>query len=326
MTPVSRLGVALIAAIVLGSTSLASAAQAVPFAPYVDETADDHFPLAKFAGQTGVSEYTLGFVVANGPRCRGSFGAAGLGTADRLARVKALRSLGGEVIVSFGGATGTELARRCHTAKSLANQYDAAVRALGASSVDFDIEGKTLNKRIGLDRRSKAIAILERRHPGLEVSFTLPVDQRGLTGDGRALIRSALQHGVRIGVVNIMAMDFFNSQAVGHMGQSAVQAANSTLDQLAALMPGKPPAQLAAALGVTVLIGVNDDPKEVFTFDDAHTVGAYAQSTGIGRLSIWSAKRDKPCGPDQDPARPHEDCHGLPEPAGAFSSYFASLG
>jgi hypothetical protein len=230
------------------------------------------------------------------------------------------------VIVSFGGAGGTELAQRCHTAKSLANQYDTAIRALGVSSVDFDIEGKTLNKRIGLDRRSKAIAILQRRHPGLEVSLTLPVVQDGLTDDGRALIRSALQHGVRIGVVNIMAMDFYNRQAVGHMGESAVQGADSTLDQLAALMPGTPPAQLAAALGVTVMIGVNDDPKEIFTFDDAHTVGAYAQSKGIGRLSIWSAKRDKPCGPDLNPARTHENCHGVQEPAGAFSSYFASLG
>jgi hypothetical protein len=316
-------GLAATVVVVAGS---ADAAQAVPFAPYVDETADDSFSLAGFASETGARELTLGFVVANGKRCEGSFGAAGLATRDRLARIRALRAMGGDVIVSFGGAGGTELAKRCHTAKALANQYDAAVKALGVKSVDFDIEGPTLNDRIGLDRRSRAIALLQRRRPGLEVSFTLPVDQRGLTGDGRALLRSALGQGVRIGVVNVMAMDFFNEAAVGHMGSSALEAARSTLKQLAKLMPSATPAQLAPRLGVTVMIGVNDDPKEIFTLDDAHTVGGYATSAGIGRLSMWSAKRDKPCAAGEDPGRTHEDCHGLRETPGAFSAYFASLG
>ena len=49
-------------------------------------------------------------------------------------------------------------------------------------------------------------------------------------------------------------------------------------------------------LGVTVMIGVNDVPGEVFTLADARKLTAFAASRHVARVSTWSINRDAPCG------------------------------
>jgi hypothetical protein len=49
-------------------------------------------------------------------------------------------------------------------------------------------------------------------------------------------------------------------------------------------------------IGVTPMIGQNDDPAEVFSEADAQTLVSFAQQNHLGRLSFWSADRDQPCG------------------------------
>jgi chitinase len=48
-------------------------------------------------------------------------------------------------------------------------------------------------------------------------------------------------------------------------------------------------------VGVTPMIGQNDDPAEVFTEADAHTLVSFAQQNHLGRLAFWSVDRDQPC-------------------------------
>jgi hypothetical protein len=57
--------------------------------------------------------------------------------------------------------------------------------------------------------------------------------------------------------------------------------------------PGRPP--LAANIGVTAMIGQNDDPAEVFTEANVQTLVSFAQPNHLGRLACWSADRDQPC-------------------------------
>ncbi len=81
----------------------------------------------------------------------------------------------------------------------------------------------------------EALVGLQADNPDLEVSFTLPVLPTGLDANGLNLLRSAQHDGVRIDVVNIMAMDY---GAVvdnnGQMGLNAIQAAVATEGQPAA--------------------------------------------------------------------------------------------
>ena len=59
--------------------------------------------------------------------------------------------MGGDVIISFGGANGVELAQSCTTVTALANAYQSIIDRYLLTSVDFDIEGGAISD--GLRRR-----------------------------------------------------------------------------------------------------------------------------------------------------------------------------
>lgn len=125
--------------------------------------------------------------------------------------IKALRALGGDVILSFGGANGIELAQSCKTVSTLQAQYQAVIDLYGPTRIDFDIEGAAQADPASIDLRNKAVAGLQSaaRAAGrqLMVQFTLPVLPTGLTADGAAVLQNALQNGVDLAVLNLMAMD-----------------------------------------------------------------------------------------------------------------------
>ena len=156
----------------------------------------------------------------------------------------------------------------------------------------------------------------------MHVSLTLPVMPTGLTQDGLNVIRSAIANGVEVGQVNVMAMDYFDPSLSypGHMGDLAIQAAQSTHDQLAALYPGKADSQLWAMVGVTPMLGINDDNREIFTTADAAKLTTFANAKGLGRIAMWSANRDAPCpAPTQWTSN---TCSGVSDPQWAFSKAF----
>jgi hypothetical protein len=78
------------------------------------------------------------------------------------------------------------------------------------------------------------------------------------------------------------------------------------------------------AVAVTPAIGVNDVRSEVVKVEDATQLVAFAKSKGLGRLSMWSATRDKRC---PGGARNHADatCRSILQVDSAFSEAFAAL-
>ncbi|MEV8761119.1 hypothetical protein AB0067_27945, partial [Klebsiella pneumoniae] len=89
--------------------------------------------------------------------------------------------------------------------------------------LDFNIEGKQLASDALNSRRARALALLQARYPGLQLTFTLPVEESGLTPPALRLLRRALDAGVRIHVINLLTMDF-GSDAKG-LGAISVRAA-----------------------------------------------------------------------------------------------------
>jgi hypothetical protein len=112
--------------------------------------------------------------------------------------------------------------------------------------------------------------------------FTLPVLPTGLTADGLYVLQSALKYGVKISTVNVMAMDFGDSAAPnpsGQMGAYAIDSAQSTFTQLRMLYGTTlSTSQLWGMVGVTPMIGVNDQSDEVFGFSDAKQLLAFAEN------------------------------------------------
>ncbi|MFF8604483.1 cellulose binding domain-containing protein [Streptomyces sp. NPDC015346] len=263
------------------------------FAPYVDTSLYPSYDLLATADATGVKEFNLAFITSGGACAPLWGGVTDLGSDKVASQIGALRARGGDVRVSFGGAAGHELALNCPTSAALAAAYGKVVDQYGLTKVDFDVEGAALPDTAANTRRSQAIAQLQKSHPGLNVSFTLPVMPEGLTQPGVDLLADAKKNGVRVDAVNIMAMDYGPAYS-GDMGQYAIQAATATQAQLKGVL-GLSDAAAWKAVAVTPMIGVNDVTTEVFRVDDATELVGFAKSKGIGWLSMWSSTRDKQC-------------------------------
>ncbi|MFG3010593.1 cysteine/serine endopeptidase inhibitor, partial [Streptomyces cinerochromogenes] len=96
------------------------------------------------ARQAGLKYATLAFVL-DGGGCKATFnGNTPVTDEGWKAAVQNLRTSGGDVIASFGGASGTELGQACGSVTALQEQYRTVVDALDLSRLDFDIEGAAL--------------------------------------------------------------------------------------------------------------------------------------------------------------------------------------
>ncbi|MGW6905886.1 glycoside hydrolase family 18 protein [Streptomyces sp. NPDC054940] len=293
------------------------------FAPYIDTSLYPAFDLLASAQATGVKDYNLAFVTDGGGCTPKWGGVTDLGSDAVAAQIGDLRAKGGDVRVSFGGAAGSELATTCSSADALAAAYTKVVDAYKLTKVDFDVEGGALPDKAANTRRAQAIAKLQKAHPDLDVSFTLPVMPEGLTQPGVDLLADAKQNGVKIDTVNIMAMDYGPAYS-GDMGTYAEQAATATQAQVKSVL-GLSDSAAWKTVAVTPMIGVNDVTTEIFKVDDATQLVNFAKSKGLGWLSMWSATRDKQCPGGEKPAA-DATCSSILQEKFAFSKAFAAYG
>lgn len=278
------------------------------FAPYVDMTLYPMYDLAAAAQSQGVKFFTLAFITAD-PSKRPAwggyavYGAGDGGEFDTAMRgqIAAVRALGGDVMVSFGGAANQEMAEVLTDINALKAAYKKVIDAYDLTNIDFDIEGAAQSNKPAVDRRSQALAALQQEYAAagktLAVHLTLPVLPTGLTAEGLYVLQSALSHGVTLAGVNIMAMDYGDSAAPspsGKMGDYAIQAATSTFNQLKGLYgTSKTDAQVWALVGVTPMIGMNDVQSEVFDQNEARELLTFAQQKKLGLIAFWSLNRDR---------------------------------
>jgi hypothetical protein len=241
--------------------------------------------------------------------------------------IASLRALGGDVIPTFGGYSadqgGTEIADACKDVNSIAADYESVITTLGVTRLDMDVEAKSLNNTAGIDRRNKAIAIVQQwaaaNNIPLQVQDTLPVEQYGLDANGLAVLQNAVANGVTVNSVNIMVFDYYIAgEGVVNMGQAAVNAATNTEAQLQTLYPSFSSAQLYNMIGMTMLPGIDDYPKktEVTYLPDAQTMLTFAQANGLNFLSIWAIQRDNGGCPG---TRDSNTCSGITQSTWDFS-------
>jgi len=285
-------------------TTLPSGAGPTQYAPYADVTLYPEISLTNTACATGITSFSLAFFQGppSGTACTPELAGSSFQNPVLLADIKSLRALGGDVIGSFGGAAGQELAQVCTTPSQLESAYQSVVDYYGLTQVDFDVEGAAVGDTVSVNLRSAALASLQAKeaaagHP-ITISLTLPVLPQGLPQAELAVIQSSVKAGVTLSVVNVMAMDYGDGPAPnpsGKMGTYAIDAGKSTEAQLAVIFPKATTAQLWAMVGVTPMVGLNDLTTEIFTTADATTLANWAKTQGIGRLAMWSISRDAPC-------------------------------
>jgi len=269
-------------------TSQPPATGGLAHAPYVDMGAWPTPSLTTMVSSGNLKNVTLAFITASA--CKAMwFNAYDPRQAWAKDQIDAIRARGGDVKISFGGATGIELAQACTSVAALQAEYQAVVSAYALKYIDLDIEGAATADAASVTRRSQALAALQRANPGLRVSFTLPVLPEGLTADGLGVVRSARDAGVNVDLVNVMAMDYYRS---GDYGDFAVAAANATFAQLKSLYSGRTDAQVWKMVGVTPMLGANDD-GHIYDQNDARQLVSFARGKHLGMLSFWELGRDK---------------------------------
>ena len=154
---------------------------------------------------------------------------------------------------------------------------------------------------------------MQKANPNLVISYTLPADTNGLTANGLSILQNAAQDGVKVSLVNIMAMDYGGSAPANQMGQNAIAAAQATEQKL----------PIQAKVGITPMIAQNDTSSEIFTTQDANTLVSFAKGDShIGLLSMWALRRDRPCPAGASLPRPTSLCSSTSDPAYAFSKIF----
>jgi hypothetical protein len=306
-----------------GSAAAATPLPAHVFAPYFETWTTDG--ITATAQASGVKYFTLAFLettsktsctlawdgVASQPVSGGKY----------LSDIASLRGLGGDVIPSLGGWSadqgGTEIGDSCSSVASIEAAYEQLATVYGISRIDMDIEGRSLTKTDGIDRRNKAIALLNQRMPSVQVSYTLPTSRTGLEASGLAVLQNAVANGVRIDFVNPMVFDYYDRGTLS-MGQSAVNALNGLHAQLTNLLPGKTSAQIWAIEGATIMNGLDDYPRrtESTSLADAQQLLNFANANGMSNLSMWAIQRDNGGCPGNTGAN---NCSGIVQNTWDFS-------
>jgi chitodextrinase len=255
--------------------------------PYIDVTMPTP-TMASVANATGHRFFTTAFVLGSSAGCVPAWGGTIPLTEPRIVNdINAIKSMGGDVTVAFGGAVGPYLEHQCGTASALAAAYKQVIDTLRVTHIDVDIEAS-----VNVDLMNKALAQVQRDRPGTTVSFTLMVqsDDFGLTPTlGVDLLTNAKGNGVNVGIVNPMTMEFGSSLA--DWGDAVIAAATSTLRQMAQIWPEKSDAERRRMLGVTPMIGRNFNGR-IFQLEDGNQLVAWANTNHIGLLAFWSVGRD----------------------------------
>jgi hypothetical protein len=242
--------------------------------------------------------------------------------------LRALRARGGDAIASFGGYSadedGTEIADSCHSVKAIAAAYEQLVTIYGFHRLDMDIEANSLTNKKGINRRDKAITLLESwaraRHIPLWIQFTLGVEPNGFDQPTMAILRNAIKNRTKVNSINLMVFDYYlgTEKKPLHMAALAIESAKTVHRQLKGIYRHLSGRQIWRMLGFTMLPGIDDYPgkTEVTHLSNARVIMDFARSRGMDFLSIWALQRDNGHCPG---AIDSNTCSGIKQPRWAFS-------
>jgi chitinase len=305
------------------------------FAAYVDVTST---PIYTFEQRGAIenSDVILSFIVsAHDDACTPTWGgyytmAEAADALDLDRRIARFQLQGGRIAISFGGLLNSELALLCTDEIALAEAYKSVIERYNINTIDLDLELEGLTNLEAAERRARVIAELQKayRDEGrdLAVWLTLPVAPQGLTQDGTNAVTVVLESGLDLAGVNVMTMNYGASNAASDtMSEASKKALQETHRQLTVLYKlaglNLTSTTIWNKLGATPMIGQNDVTQEIFTIADAVALNAFAREKGIGRMSMWSANRDIPCGANYvDVSVVSDLCSGVVSPSFAFAN------
>ncbi|HUA67493.1 MAG TPA: chitinase [Candidatus Saccharimonadales bacterium] len=286
------------------------------FAPYMYVGAGDYFKLTACDDACGQKFYTLAFIIADKSNNPAWDGRIPMNKNFYAGQIAAIRRRGGDVVISFGGEGGKELALLETNVALLQAKYQSVIDRYHFTWLDFDIEGRALGDTAANRRRNAALARIQAENPGLIISYTLPVDPNGISIDARKLLSDAKTKGLKIHSVNVMTMDFGPHFSAGKtMSSVSIASALKAYKQCRKIDPD-------IQIGLTPDIGQNDVKSEIFTLADARVLVHWAKAQPwVCTVSFWSSNRDnnRPDGKDNTRS-------GVPQTPWAYTRIFQAFG
>ena len=276
---------ALTAALVL---CMGQAASAADVAPYFHSWGGS---LTDAKQSVGMNSAILSFAVTNG-NC-----ALVPDILNKLPDARNYVAAGGKLLISFGGTNGVYAEIACKNDDQLFSLMENLMKDSNNRRFDFDIEGYQLKDTEGTARRARVLARLQAKYPDLYISFSLPGWLLGFGQDSLNLLNTTVAAGVRIDMVNVMTQSFGVNNlrtmvSPSTVGEASLMTFRAAANQMTSVFRNKTQGQLYAMMGITPMIGKNDDGA-TFTLDDAYTVANFARQNGVGMISYWSFQRDR---------------------------------
>jgi Glycosyl hydrolases family 18 len=248
------------------------------------------FSITNCYAEIGQKYYTLAFIISDRNGVPSWAGNTNLhvGSHYYADQIKAVRDGGGDVLISFGGAAGSEIAFVTTNEVTLQQQYQSVIDEYHLTWMDFDIEGRSMTNLVANRRRNLVLKNLQQKNPHLRISFTLGVNPTGMGTNSMGLLNDAHRQGVKIESVNVMTMYFGSRFNVGtNLGDLCILSANAAHKQVVGIDP-------AIKIGITPLIGTNSSSHETFNLEDAKTILDFARKTDwVESIGFWQTVRDR---------------------------------
>jgi chitinase len=271
---------------------------------------------ASVMSATGVTWFTLAFVLSDGTCNPAWDGSRPLTGGTDQSRINSIRSAGGDVMVSFGGWSGEKLGEHCGSASALAGAYQKVINAYGLKAIDIDIENTEWSSATVRQRVIDALKIVKQNNPGITTIITFGTTTSGPDSTGVDMINRGAASGLANDVWTIMPFDFGGGRT--NMGTLTTQAMEGLKNRVKSAY-GYGDATAYAHIGLSSMNGTTDDSGELVRVADFQTMLSYARQHHIARLAYWSVNRDRACASGGDA----DSCSGVAQQPYDYLKVFA---
>jgi hypothetical protein len=256
-------------------------------APYIYTNVSGTKAPANVMRTTGVRAFTLAFILNTG-NCQPAWdGSSNLNNATKVGQINAIRAAGGDVIVSFGGASGSKLGNVCANETVLAAAYQKVINQFQLKAIDIDLEAGEVPQSLKV---LKALKIIKANNPGVSTVLTLGTGTQGLVGGEARIPAQAASIGSPVDNWTIMPFDFGSGDSGLNHGTATVSASEGLHRQLKAALGGTD-AAIYAKQGISSMNARTDTGGNV-TVANFQTMLAYVRQHALTRFTYWELSRD----------------------------------
>jgi chitinase len=255
-------------------------------APYIYSNVSGTKDPVNVMKTTGVRAFTLAFILNKG-NCSPIWDSGSLNDSSKSSRINKIRSAGGDVVVSFGGASGNKLGNACKDEKALAAAYQKVIDTYKLKAIDIDLEAGEVGQSLKV---LKALKIVKQKNPGVQTIMTLGTGTNGLVGGEAKIPAQAKSIGSPVDNWTIMPFDFSDNDSKLDHGKATVSASEGLHKQLKSALGGTDDA-IYRLQGISSMNGRTDTGGNV-TVANFKTMLAYAQQHHLSRFTYWELSRD----------------------------------